>query len=218
MSLNQVITSSSLLPEQKVILQNRYLALVTRYRQKYRRINLSYNSLRLCILVGSILIPALLTLQKDSDYVVSVSTYWVVFVLSIMVTLANSAMELFQLAPRNVKYWLHVQRLETEGWQYLNLTDRYRHHMSVTEAFQKFSWRIEKLQNAFVLDLLRLENKNKSSSSTEQDTTNRLGSLGASLGASSDNNSINGMATVGSEEKTDITLDIGEFQQRLTTA
>lgn len=175
MLLQEALVNSSLLPDQKLYFQNRYLDLVNRYRRKYRRINIMYNTLRLTVMIGSIFIPALLTLQKDPTTIISITTYWVVFALSLFVTLSNSMLELFNVAAVNTKYWLHVQRLETEGWQFLNLTESYSKFDTVNQGFQKFTSRVEKLQLSLVFDMLRLENKNKSTSTKAEKDTPSVG-------------------------------------------
>lgn len=161
--IEEALETSSLTAEQRLYFSKRYMTLVRRYRQKYHRVNIFYNFLRLTVMVGSIFIPALLTLQKEDTTVISVTTYWVVFGLSLCVTLANSMMELFNVAALNTKYWLQVHRLETEGWQFLHLTESYSKYDSPQDAFPKFSGRVERLHMSLVFDLLRLENRNKTS-------------------------------------------------------
>lgn len=161
LKLLEALESAPLTVEQKLYFSIRYIDLVQRYRKKYHRINYLYNSLRLTVMVGSIFIPALLTIQKEDTTIISITTYWVVFGLSLCVTLANSMLELFNVAALNTKYWLQVHRLETEGWQFLHLSDVYSKYESLQDAFLKFSSRVERLHMSLVFDLLRLENKNK---------------------------------------------------------
>lgn len=182
--LFEALETAPLLPEQKTYFTARYMDLVQRYRQKYRRVNLFYNTLRVTVMVGSIFIPALLTLQKDPTTVISLTTYWVVFGLSLCVTLSNSMLELFNVAALNTKYWLHVHRLETEGWQFLHLTDSYSKYESVQDAFQKFTLRVEKLNLSLVFDLLRLENKSKTNPDNKVDGA-ASNSAGMSVGGTS---------------------------------
>lgn len=179
--LYDAVEATVLLEEQKVYFRTRYMDLVTRYRQKYKRINTFYNTLRITVMVGSIFIPALLTLQKDPTTIISETTYWVVFGLSLCVTLSNSLLELFNVSALNTKYWLHVHRLETEGWQFLHLTEAYSKFDTVQDAFPKFSAKVEKLHLSLVFDLLRLENKNKSASSGASNSDTSF-TGGASIG------------------------------------
>lgn len=180
--LLDAVQKADLTLEQKVYFTSRYMELVQRYRFKYDRINKLYNTLRITVMVGSIFIPALLTLQKDPTTIISETTYWIVFGLSLCVTLSNSLLELFNVAALNTKYWLHVHRLEMEGWQFLNLTESYSRFETVREAFGKFSAKVEKLHISLVFDVLRLENKNKPPSNNDVkgdtvSTTNGGGSL-----------------------------------------
>lgn len=161
----EAVQNAALSTDQKTYFTARYMDLVNRYRCKYNRINKFYNTLRITVMVGSIFIPALLTLQKDPTTVISETTYWIVFALSLCVTLSNSLLELFNVAAINTKYWLHVHRLETEGWQFLHLSENYARFESLQDAFPKFTSKVEKLHLSLVFDLLRLENRNKSSNS-----------------------------------------------------
>lgn len=165
--LLDAVENAELTTEQKVYFITRYMDLVQRYRHKYHRVNVLYNTLRLMVMVGSIFIPALLTLQKDPTTIISETTYWIVFGLSLCVTLSNSLLELFNVAALNTKYWLHVHRLEMEGWQFLHLSESYSRFENIQEAFIKFSSKVEKLNISLVFDLLRLENKNKPSTNTD---------------------------------------------------
>ena len=170
--LQNAVENVDLKEEQKVYYMMRYMDLVRRYRKKYQRVNTMYNCLRITVMVGSIFIPALLTLQKDPTTIISETTYWVVFGLSLCVTLSNSLLELFNVAAMNTKLWLHVHRLETEGWQFLHLSDAYSKFETLQEAFPKFSSKVEKLHLSLVFDLLRLENKNKSVNSSSSNNNN----------------------------------------------
>jgi hypothetical protein len=238
MLLEEAVNQSSLLPDQKMYFQNRYLELVSRYRKKYKRINFMYNTLRMTVMIGSIFIPALLTLQKDPTTVISITTYWVVFALSLCVTLSNSMLELFNVAAVNTKYWLHVQRLEAEGWQFLNLTETYVRFETVNQGFQKFTSKVEKLHLSLVFDMLRLENRNKSlGSKSEKDMDKSLVNT-ASVGGSMRGEALNSLGpgynrTVAllntlqetasndsslpslHENQPDLVLSMQEFQSRL---
>jgi hypothetical protein len=235
--LLSALENVALTANQKLYFLNRYLDLVCRYRVKYHRINRLYNTLRIIVMVGSIFIPALLTLQKDPVTLISETTYWVVFALSLCVTLSNSLLELFNVAALNTKYWLHVHRLETEGWQFLNLSEGYAKFDNIQDAFVKFASKIEKLHLGLVFDLLRLESKNKASSSGSEvkgdtvSTTNGGGSLSHKnlyamqrpLELGLDNESVTDMDHIklehgkvdGSKPTPSMLVSLQEFQTRL---
>ena len=61
------------------------------------------------------------------------------------------------------------------GWQFLHLTDGYSKWDTVQDAFPRFTSRVEKLHMALVLDLLRLENKNKNTSSETKAESSSVG-------------------------------------------
>ena len=121
---------------QKHIIRTRYLNIVEDFQRRSRNYSCIFFSGHFIITVGSLFVPALLSIQNsdksftftgndNSDKSFTVEVYWVTFVISLLVTIFNGVLTLFKV---NKKYYsLHtsLERLRSEGWQYFSLTGRY---------------------------------------------------------------------------------------------
>ncbi len=83
------------------------------------------------ITVGSLLVPALLSIQNsDKSFTYTASNfaaqiYWTTFVISLLVTTFNGILTLFKVDKKYYFLHTHLERLRSEGWQYFSLTGRY---------------------------------------------------------------------------------------------
>ena len=66
--------------------------------------------------------------------------------------MANALTELISLQKRSRVYWMAAERLESEGWQYIQLTGRYT-TKTHANAFAEFTGRIETIHAAIVAEL-----------------------------------------------------------------
>jgi len=91
--------------------------------ERTHRISLLFHSTRIIITVGSLIVPALLSIQGATD--VNVQLYWTTWAVSLLVTISNALVALFKFDKRY--YYLHtiLERLISEGWQYIELTGKY---------------------------------------------------------------------------------------------
>lgn len=106
----------------KKIIIYRFTSLLREYRGRSFRYSISFHTLRITITVGSLIVPALLSVQGAA---MSTIVYWCVWVLSLFVTISNGVMTLFKVDKKY--YVLHTtfHHLISEGWQYIELTGRY---------------------------------------------------------------------------------------------
>jgi hypothetical protein len=113
---------------QKEILNSRYTSVLREYEQRAHRYSLSYNGLRIMITVGSLIVPAVLSVQYTASTGTSQfasASYWCVWLLSLFVTISNGVLSLFKI---DKKYYIlnsTFQHLMSEGWQYIQLCGRY---------------------------------------------------------------------------------------------
>ena len=119
---------------QKAIIEERYIRLLESYERRCSRLSLIFHTARILITVGSLVVPALLSIQytntgssnpyPDSDSL-SYRIYWTTWVLSLLVTTSNGVVNVFKLDKKY--YFIHTtyQQLSSEGWQYIGLTGRY---------------------------------------------------------------------------------------------
>lgn len=116
---------------QKVALQARYIDNLAECIQRANKFSKYFNGGRLLVTVGSLLVPALLSVQyiKNSQWIDSetfqTQVYWLTWTLSLVVTISNGLMTLFKLDKKY--YFIHTTKelLMSEGWQYIALTGKY---------------------------------------------------------------------------------------------
>ena len=121
-----VLTTVPLQEERKNTIRRRYLPLIQDFKHRATCYMLLFHIGHLIITVGSLIVPALLSVQ----YTASLSAYqndiyWLTWTLSLLVTTFNGVLVLFKVDKKY--YYLHtaIERLRSEGWQYLALTGRY---------------------------------------------------------------------------------------------
>ena len=81
-----------------------------------------FYSARIIITVGSILVPAFLSIQNSAF---QVPFYWTTWVLSIFVTICNGLVTLFKIDKKYFFIHTTLELLHSEGWQYIGLSGRY---------------------------------------------------------------------------------------------
>jgi hypothetical protein len=133
-SLQQAIQKTKLEDLQKTILQQRFLRVLTDFQTRCFRFSLFFHTLRILISVGSLIVPALLSIQysnTSTDKTIhdpesfAYEIYWATWVISLLVTTSNGIVSVFKIDKKY--YFLHttMEQLKSEGWQYLELSGRY---------------------------------------------------------------------------------------------
>ena len=118
------LSTIPLQPIQQTILTGRYLPLIQHLYNRNMRVSILFNGSRIIITVGSLAVPALLSILKgvtNSDQAI----FWATWTVSLCVTICNAFISLFKLDKRY--YYLNtvVEQLISEGWQYIELTGKY---------------------------------------------------------------------------------------------
>jgi hypothetical protein len=124
----EVLRSVRLTPLQASIVRMRYIPLVHHLRTRTQLITFLFHSSRTIITVGSLIVPALLSIQYSAttpETTTDIQLYWAVWVISLCVTIANGLLTLFKLDKKY--YFLHtiLEQLISEGWQYIELSGRF---------------------------------------------------------------------------------------------
>lgn len=120
------IETIELSDQKKRIILHRYVPLLEQLKGRTTRLTIVFQSARAVITVGSLIVPALLSIQYTgtSDYQNS-TIYWATWVISLCVTICNGLLTLFKLD----KHYYHIhtvyEHLTSEGWQYISLTAKY---------------------------------------------------------------------------------------------
>jgi hypothetical protein len=85
-----------------------------------------FHTSRSIITVGSLIVPALLSIQyntSSSDFELTI--YWSTWILSLLVTTCNGLQTLFRLDKKYYSLHTILEHLHSEGWQYLELSGKY---------------------------------------------------------------------------------------------
>ena len=140
------LTSLSIL--QRKTIKERYRFMMADYRRRCRFYTVMFYLLRMTMTVGSLAVPALLSIQttKTSES----AMYWFTWGLSLAVTTANGITTLFKLDKRFFLLHATAERLRTETWQFVQLSGRYSgHHGHVkpshTNQFVYYCSQLEKI-------------------------------------------------------------------------
>ena len=116
---------------QRVVLNERYLSVIMSFSTRVKRIDWMFNITRFVVTVGSLVVPALISIQyiknvwwTDTD-TFQVQIYWATWVISILVTVFNGISQMYRFDKKY--YFLHttLELLKSEGWQYIALTGKY---------------------------------------------------------------------------------------------
>lgn len=111
---------------QRHLIKERYRFLMSEYRHRCRLYSTMFYVFRLMMTVGSLAVPALLTIQNTPG--ASVAMYWVTWVISLAVTTSNGIMLLFKIDKRFFMMHATIERLRSETWQFVELAGRYSGH------------------------------------------------------------------------------------------
>ena len=121
---------------QKRIIQSRYLSILENLQKRVRNHSIIFFIGHFIITVGSLLVPALLSIQNsDKTYTFSgvdfnVQVYWITFIISLLVTMWNGILTLFKIDKKYYFLNTTLERLRSEGWQFFGLTGRYSGHLT----------------------------------------------------------------------------------------
>jgi len=107
---------------QKLIVKNRFTSLIQEYRSRSIRYSYGFHGLRIIITIGSLIVPALLSVQFTGN---SVQIYWIVWVLSLFVTISNALITLMKIDKKYYMLNTVFHHIVSEGWLYIELSGQY---------------------------------------------------------------------------------------------
>ena len=129
--IGEAIQTTTITPDQKTTMSSRYIGLLYEYKYRSTKYSNSFNSLRIIITVGSLIVPAILSVQYTAGNVtsttanISADVYWCVWCLSLMVTISNGIMTLLKIDKKYYTLNTTYEHLLSEGWQYIHLSGKY---------------------------------------------------------------------------------------------
>jgi hypothetical protein len=119
---------------QRNIIRERVLHVIEIFSKRCHYYSIIFHLGHFIITVGSLIVPALMSVQYADTGSITKSTefqiyvYWVTWFISLLVTTSNGVITLFKVDKKY--YFLHttLERMRSESWQYLGLTGRYSGH------------------------------------------------------------------------------------------
>jgi hypothetical protein len=117
------ISLVNLTPLQLSIIQGRFMPLVVYLTHRTQHTSIMFHVSRSMITVGSLIVPALLSIHGFGSS--NTSIYWATWVISLLVTVCNALVSLFKLDKRYYYINTILEKLISEGWQYVELTGKY---------------------------------------------------------------------------------------------
>ena len=157
-NFKNILYSLKITDVQKQIIQIRYLSILENFQRRSRNYSYIFFSGHFIVTVGSLFVPALLSIQNsDKNFTFSginfsVQIYWATFVISILVTIFNGILTLFKVDKKYYFLNTTLERLRSEGWQYFSLTGRYDGRLLKNESpthlnqFVHFTHYVEKIK------------------------------------------------------------------------
>ena len=122
-----------LTPFQRNSILNRYVSLTEQLQWRTNLYAWVFHIGRTIVTVGSLIVPALLSIQytsagQSSPEAMSVQIYWITWIVSLLVTTCNGVLTLFKVDKKY--YFLHTtyEQLQSEAWQYIHLSGKYSGH------------------------------------------------------------------------------------------
>jgi len=124
-------------------LRSRWLDQVLWMESKAAQARNRYYTLKVITIIGSVMLPALVTLNNADDPEVRQYVYWSTFILSLLVSTTASIEGLFLYGDQWRNYRRSVESLKTLGWQYFQLSGSYLSYQTHAEAFNTFAAQVE---------------------------------------------------------------------------
>lgn len=129
--IHNVLLQLDLSIVEKQIILSRYVHLMDHLSKRVKMYSRVFYMGHIVITVGSLFVPALLSIQNSNPTYTTggssftVQIYWATFIISLLVTTCNGILTLFKIDKKYYFLNTTLERLRTEGWQYLGLTGRY---------------------------------------------------------------------------------------------
>jgi hypothetical protein len=155
--LGQLIDQLELSPLQQRCLRARWVDTVLWMERRASHARNRYYLLRLLIIGGGVLIPALISLELAGNGAVVLK--WATFGLSLVVAVSAAVEGFFRYGERWRHYRRTVELLKAEGWRFLQQGGGYADFAGHGDAFPVFAGRVEEIIGSnvetFVTELAR---------------------------------------------------------------
>lgn len=153
-----------------LLLKQRYVRIMKKMDTTTFNTTFIYNLLSLFITIGSISVPALLSIKNDplisnntnndvsnNSNITVVSTqlnvseqskyiFWITFTVSLLVSISNGIIKLFSIDQTYIIRHLRYNDLRRQGWLFFSLAGPYGKFKTHNEAIKSFMFNIEKIK------------------------------------------------------------------------
>lgn len=147
--VNPLIDNIKLSRYKRNILKKRYTKLVIYYEKYAGNIRWKYNSCRIIISIGSMILPTLQTIQNNENVAfIKDEIFWAAIATSLSVMISNNLISMFSLDRRYIMYAVTAEKLKAIGWKYFELSDMFSNktHIENWVLFWNEVEKIKKLQ------------------------------------------------------------------------
>jgi hypothetical protein len=147
--------SNDISEEEKVYMKMRYLRTLAKLDESTKRCGFWYTSLGTVVTVGSLIVPALISVQdrpvqSDADNEDKAqhenNVYWTVWGISLAVTAANAIIKMLQLDKTYITRNIRLNQLKSEGTRYLACSGAYAQCPTRQERFRLFTDNVERIK------------------------------------------------------------------------
>lgn len=142
-TLGGLIDKLELSELRKEFLKNRWLDQVLWLEGRATKERNRHHSLRIVTIVGGVIVPALVGLQRGENQRWQQAFVWSAFGLSQAVAITAAVEEFLTPGEKYRNYRNTAESLKSEGWQYLQMTGSYRQFKSHEAAYAVFAHRVE---------------------------------------------------------------------------
>lgn len=147
--INPLIDNTKLSRYRRNILKKRYTKLVIYYENYANNIRWKYNTCRIIISIGSMILPTLQTIQNNENVsFIKNEIFWAAIGTSLSVMISNNLISMFSLDRRYIMYAVTAEKLKSVGWKYFELSDIFsnKSHKDNWVLFWNEVEKIKKLQ------------------------------------------------------------------------
>ena len=181
-----IIKKIKLTEYNKLVFKQRYVYMMEKLDAKRASTRLWYGIFTFIITLGSILVPALISIEDKNilfpkndtqiktngnitDIITKITTneqiqqlqsqvlFWTTFVISLLVTICNALLKLYSIDKIYIIRHLKYDELRREGWFFYTLTGEYAKYRTNDAAFRLFITRIEAIKSMLLHDELTPE-------------------------------------------------------------
>lgn len=148
--LKKMIEGVDLSPKQKEAIEARWLSEVMRMDHRVRADRWKFYWLRLPVVVGAAILPAIVNLKVSDDGFWG----WVALVVSAVVAIGAALEGVLRFGPRWRVYRRSFDALLTEGWKFFQLIKPYDVSATHSEAYPEFAAKVEEIIGGYAADYL----------------------------------------------------------------